>query len=97
MDSGMIRFLLVAGGFSIGMIVVTSLLHLIRVSWIKYVPTVILGLFTIAAFLQAKFEIFGDNEGMADLAAIVSGILFGAMALVGLVTCLVLDKFFNRK
>jgi hypothetical protein len=86
------RIVLIFLGFALGAVVVTWLLNFIRIRWIKYIPNVLLGLLAIASFLQAKLELFGDNGSMGDLAAIVSAMMFGTMAIAGLLTCIVLDK-----
>jgi branched-subunit amino acid transport protein len=90
------RIALIFLAFAGGSMLVSWLLHFIRVRWIKYIPGVLMGLLAIASVLQAKLEIFGDNDGMADLAAIVAAMLFGTMAIAGIVTCIVLDKIKPR-
>jgi hypothetical protein len=84
-------FIFITSLFSLGMIVLTILLNLIKMPWIKYIPP---GLFLVGAivmFILSRTGAGTENGGWGDLVLGVMSMLIAITAIVGFVTCLVLD------
>lgn len=73
---------------------IALLLALVKIRFVKYIPSILIGILTIGMFIYGKWFATGD---MADLAAIVSSMLFGAAALGALIAAIIVDIVKKKK
>ncbi len=84
-------FILITSLFSLGMVVVTVLLNLIKVPWIKYSAPSLFAVGAIIMFIMARAGVGTENGGWGDVVLGVMSMLIGITAVVGFVSCLVID------
>jgi len=89
-----LRLPLILLGIAVVVAIVTFLLHKIKIRWIKYIPAVVLLLFTILMIIMSQGS---TGEGMQDLGWVLMAILSISGAVGGGVTAIVLDLLDRKR
>jgi hypothetical protein len=83
--------------FSVVAAGITALLSLIRVRFVKYIPSILLLLGAGLMLIQARFALFGSNGEMGDLALIVSAMVISISGIIALVTAILFDYIKKKR
>ncbi len=90
-------FILITTLFALGMALVSYLLHLIKVPWIKYIPASLFLIASIVMFIMAQAGVGTEGGGWGDLILAVMSILIAITSVVGFVTCIILDILHKKR
>lgn len=73
---------------------IALLLSLVKIRFVKYIPSILMGILTIGMFIYGMWFASGQME---DLAAIVSAMLLGAVTVGALVSAIIVDVIKKKK